>query len=524
MRNVLPVPLSAARPAAAVRAPWRLTALALLLLAALFPGLAAAAAPASDPPPLAEHPDVAAAIALYEIWVAEQMAYRHQPGLSVGVIHDRELVWARGFGFADLAAERPAGPDTVYRIGSITKTFTATALMLLRDEGKLRLDDPVRRHLPWLEYRNPFPEGPEITVWNLLTHTSGLPRESAFPYWTDREFPTRDEMRQTLARQEGLFEPGADYQYSNLAIALAGEVVAAVSGESWAGFVRRRIFEPLGMSRTFAGPPPPELPGRATGYLITRPDGTRPVGPPTAARGLAPAADISSTVEDLARYVSAQFAAAAPPGERLLRPSTLREMQRVHWLSPSWSSGRGLGFSVWRREGRTLVGHGGWVAGHRASIAFDPASRLGVVVLTNSDEGGPGAYVDEALDLIFPALETATAAVVDSPPPVADAGRYAGAYHNPWGEVSEVLVRRGQLVIYDHGYPPSDDPEGSLTLLVPDAGEHAFRTEAPPGRRGTPVVFELLADGRVARVKMGENYLYPAGCGSIDQDLQCTWE
>ena len=85
----------------------------------------------------------------------------------------------------------------------------------------------------------------------------------------------------------------------------------------------------------------------------------------------------------------------------------LREMHRVQWLSPSWSSGRGLGFSVWRREGRTLVGHGGWVAGHRASIAFDPNTRLGVVVLTNSDEGGPGAYVNEVLDLIVPALERA---------------------------------------------------------------------------------------------------------------------
>ncbi len=493
--------------------------------AVLTLALLASGAVADDRPeaPLAEHPDVASAIALYEIWVDEQMAYRHQPGVSIGIVHDQELLWARGFGLADLAEPRPAAPDTVYRIGSITKTFTATALMLLRDDGALRLDDPVRKHLPWLEYESPFPDGPEITVWNLLTHTSGLPRESAFPYWTDREFPTREQMREALARQEGLFEPGTGYQYSSLAIALAGEVVAAASGESWAEFVRGRILEPLGMTRTFAGPPPADLPGRATGYLVTRPDGSRPVGPATEARGLAPAADISSTVEDLARFVSAQLA-SRPAGEGLLRASTLREMQRVHWLSPSWSSGRGLGFSVWRREGRTLVGHGGWVAGHRASIAFDPERKLGVVVLTNSDEGGPGAYVYEAVDLIFPALERALAPADEPAPPVADAGRYVGAYHNPWGEVSRVLVRRGQLVIYDHGYPPTDDPEGSLTLLIPDEGDHAFRMEAPPGRRGTPVVFELLEDGRVARVRKGENYLFPAGCGGIDEDLQCTWE
>jgi D-alanyl-D-alanine carboxypeptidase len=506
------------------RAPLPGVLLSAALLAGPLPAVGVARATAAPPAPLAEQPDVAAAIALFEIWVAEQMAYRHQPGLSIGIAHDRELVWARGFGLADVAERRPAGPDTVYRIGSITKTFTATALLLLRDEGRLRLDDPVRRHLPWLEYENPFPDGPEITVWNLLTHTSGLPRESAFPYWTDRRFPSREQMRQALVRQEGLFEPGSGYQYSNLGLAMAGEVVAAASGESWADFVRGRILEPLGMTRTFVGPPPPELPEVATGYLIRRPDGSQPVGPPTEARGLAPAADISSTVEDLARFVSAHLASGRPPGEGLLDAATLREMHRVHWLSPSWSSGRGLGFAVWRQGDRTLVGHAGWVAGHRAEIAFDPQSRLGVVVLTNSDEGGPGAYVEEAFDLIVPAMERALAPPAEPLPALADAGRYVGAYHNPWGEVTEVLVRSGRLVLYDHGYPPSDDPEGSLTPLLPDEGEHAFRMEAPAGRRGTPVVFELLEDGRVGRVKKGENYLYPAGCGPIDADLQCTWE
>jgi CubicO group peptidase (beta-lactamase class C family) len=486
--------------------------------------LAAAVVSADDSQPtLAAHPEVASAITLYEIWVREQMAYRHQPGLSVGIVHDQELVWARGFGVADVAAQRPAAADTVYRIGSVSKTVTATALMLLRDAGKLLLDDPVRSHLPWFEYRNPFPDGAEVTVWHLLTHTSGLPRESAFPYWTDREFPTREQMKQALAGQEGLFEPGTGYQYSNLAIALAGEVVAAASGESYANFVRARILEPLGMASTFVELPTPDLPRLATGYLVSRPDGSQPLAPGTDARGLTPAANLSSTVEDLARFVSAHLGGGRPLEERLLRASTLREMHRVQWLSPSWSSGRGLGFSIWPRDGRTLVGHGGWVAGHRAQIAFDPESRLGVIVLTNSDEGGPGAYVRQAFDLVVPAIEKAIEPPPEPAPVLADASRYVGAYHNPWGEVSEVLVMGGKLVIYDHSYPPTDNPEGSITRLVPD-GEHAFRMEAPAGRRGRPVVFELLEDGRVARVKKGENYLFPAGCGRIDRELQCTWE
>lgn len=472
-------------------------------------------------PALALPPEVSERLALYESWVEQQRAYRHQPAVAVGIVQGPELVWAKGFGLADVAAGRPATPDTIFRIGSITKTFTATALLQLRDAGALRLDDPVSDHLPSFRFRNRFPDAPAITVRDLLTHTSGLPREAAFPYWTDRVFPSRDELREALAGQENLFEPGAGYRYSNLGLALAGEVVAAAAGRPYARYVRERILEPLGMASTFVetGDIDPER--LATGYLVTRPDGTQPVAPGTDARGLTPAANISSTVRDLARYVAAHLGGGPEGGSPLLAAHTRREMQRVHWLAPSWTSGRGLGFAVWREESRTLVGHGGWVAGHRSQIAFDPQAGIGVIVLTNSDEGGPGVYVEQAFALVVPALE---AAAREEPPArtVENPARYAGAYHNPWGEVTEMLVMDGGLVVYDHSYPPTSSPGAALAELVPD-GEHAFRFASRDGT-GERVVFELTPDGRVARVKRGENYLFPADCGRIGPDLQCTWE
>lgn len=173
----------------------------VLLLAALAPGGQAQVAR------IAEDPDVAAPLRLYEIWVGEQMAYHHQPGVAIGIVHDQQLVWARGFGYRDVARKLPATTRTVYRIASITKTFTATAILQLRDAGLLQLDDPVKKHLPWFEYRDRFLDAPTITIRHLLTHTSGLPREADFPYWTDRKFPTRDEMIEALHEQESIFEP-----------------------------------------------------------------------------------------------------------------------------------------------------------------------------------------------------------------------------------------------------------------------------------------------------------------------------
>jgi len=484
----------------------------LALLLAVVP---VASPRASNP---AEHPDVASKLRLLELWVEDQRAYQRQPGVVIGIVHDQRLIWARGFGHRDVARQLPARPDTIFRIASITKTFTATAIMQLRDAGRLQLDDPVAKHLPWFKYRNLHPDGPVITIRHLLTHTSGLPREAAFPYWTTREFPTREQMIEALETQPSIFEAETRYKYSNLGLALAGEVVAAVAGEPYADYVERRILEPLAMASTHVRFADVDLERFATGYLIRRPDGSQQEAPPTLAKGLTPAANISSTVEDLARFVSSQFH-AGPVGEgHVLRGSTLREMHRVHWLSPSWQSGRGLGFSVWRQGERTLVGHGGWVAGYRTQIAFDPEAKLGVIVLTNCDEAGPGSYVRQAFDVVVPAIEKVTEPRPETAS-ATDPQRYVGAYHSPFGERTDALVLDGRLVLVDHSYPPARDLLGQVTELSLEA-EHTFRMSGDGN--GELVIFELGPDGTVERVKLGENYLFPEGCGRVDENLRCT--
>lgn len=172
-----------------------------LLLVLLF----APIAPAQNA--IAQNPEVAGNIKLLEAWIEAQMAYRNLPGMSVGVVYDSQLIWARGFGYADVEQKIPATPATIYRMASVTKTFTATAIMQLRDAGKLSLDDPVVKHLPWFKIKSWFNDAPAITIRHLLTHTSGLPSEAAYPYWTDFIFPTLEQIKEALPNQEAVFAP-----------------------------------------------------------------------------------------------------------------------------------------------------------------------------------------------------------------------------------------------------------------------------------------------------------------------------
>jgi CubicO group peptidase (beta-lactamase class C family) len=239
---------------------------------------------------VASDPEVASAIRLLEAWIEAQMVYRGQPGLSIGIVHDQELVWAQGFGLADREKKIPATPKTIYRMASNTKMFTAMAILQLRDEGKLQLDDPVAKHLPWFQIRNRHPDAPVITIRHLLTHTSGLPREAPFPYWTDLKFPSRQQVIDALPGQETVFATETQWKYSNLALALAGEIVSAASGVDYATYIGRNILGPLGMTSTSVILPEEHRSRLATGYGRRMPDGTRSFRPSGDPNGITPAA------------------------------------------------------------------------------------------------------------------------------------------------------------------------------------------------------------------------------------------
>ena len=485
----------------------RTARLALAASLALAATSVARPAQANGAEELARVPAVAEAITLYSIWVEEQIAYRGVPGVAVAVVHGREQVWAGGFGKADLESGAPVTPATPFRLGSVSKLFTATALLELRDAGRLRLDDPVVRHLPWFEIRTTYADAGPITLEHLLTHTSGLPREGPFPYWTTHDFPTVAELRAALPTLAVLDPPGDVYRYSNLGLALLGQVVEAASGESWADYVGQHLLEPLGMTQSSAHPSPERIASLARAYTRKFPDGSRRIMDFYETRAIAPAAAVVASAEDLARFAAFHLSGVTASGEPLLSAATRKEMRRPRFVYPSWSGGRGLGFGISRRDGTTVVSHGGWIGGHRTELLLVPDQELAVVALCNADDASPAFFARKAADLIGGAIAAATA-----PPPrpkrPADPAwaRYEGTYTDPWGWEYEVLVLGDELVVYDHNYPPDDDPDSALVRLTPTDEPHRFTMSD-----GEPFRFELDASGKVRRIRRRFEYLEPIG-------------
>ncbi len=450
--------------------------------------------------------EVQGQIKLLEKWITENMNYYHIPGMVVGVVYDQDLVWAQPFGVADLKSGEAMHSGHLFRIASISKTFTSIAIMQLRDAGQLRLDDPVKKYLKWFDIQNEYEHAPPVTLRQILTHTSGLPREAAFPYWTDHEFPTLEQIIETLPDQKMIYEPQTKWKYSNLAMALLGEIVAEVSGMPYENYIKRYILQPLQMKSTRVQLSESDKEKLATGYLRHRPGHEREVAPFTDSKGITAAANLTSGVDDLAKYIALQFRYENTQNDPVLRGSTLREMHRVHWLRPGWSSGWGLGFSISKSGDHVFVGHGGWVAGYRSQILFVPEEKIGVIVLINTEDFSPYKIAKKTFDLLADPISKATATEKEAPVFKAEWEKYVGKYMDTSYWETDVIIKNEKLYLYGCSYPPSDDPENSLTQLFYIA-PHTFRMSGENGN-GEKVVFKMDGD-RVKQIKIGENFVYP---------------
>jgi CubicO group peptidase (beta-lactamase class C family) len=452
-----------------------------------------------------DDPRVQTALGLLEVWAEAEMAYADIPAVSMAVVHDQEVLWTHGFGFADRERKAEASSDTIYSICSISKLFTAIGVLQLRDQGKLELDDPVSRHLPWFDIQQSFPDAPPITVRGVLTHSAGLPRESDHPYWTypDYSFPTREEIIDHLSEQKTLYPEGRYFQYSNLGLTLAGEIVAQVSDVPYAEYSRGHILGPLGMMDTSTEIPVEHRGGRfAMGYGGKRREGGREPLTFFQVKGIAPAAGYASTVLDLAKFASWQFRLLRDGGEEVLKASTLREMQRVHWVDPDWKTTWGLGFSVARRDDKTFVGHGGACPGFRSDLLLQTKEKFAAVSMTNANDADASAFTRNAYRIVAPAIAEVTAAPEKAQTPDPSLKRYVGTYRNGWGgEIAVFPWKEGLAMLY----LPTDNPLDSLEPLKL-TGENRFRrVRKDDGELAEEVVF-TVENGEVTRFTRHNNY------------------
>jgi CubicO group peptidase (beta-lactamase class C family) len=339
-----------------------------------------------------------------------QLKEQGLPGFTFGVVVGGQLAYARAVGLADLDSQRPAEIGTVYRIGSITKTFTATAILRLRDEGKLALDVPASRYLAELgKVAYPSTDSPPITLRHLLTHSSGLPRLGNFTYTDGVKEPTTQEILGALATTRLQYVPGTGDVYSNFAFSLLGIIAGQVSGKGYREYLKETIFTPLGMATaTFdeKGLPAGKV---ATGY--SKKDGKHEKITPWRLGASEGAGGLFASLDDMARYAAFQLDAYPPRDDAdrgPLRRATTREAHRTvrhTGLSTSegerpeqidaTATGQGLAWQTLETcEDDEIVWHSGAVDGFTSSLTLLPRAGVGLILLVN-DIGADRARITQ---------------------------------------------------------------------------------------------------------------------------------
>jgi D-alanyl-D-alanine carboxypeptidase len=335
-------------------------------------------------------------------YITAQIQRLHIPGASLAIVRDGRIINAQGYGFANLELKAPATKDTVYEIGSISKQFTATAVMMLVEERKVHPDDPITKY---------FPEAPEawrdITVRHLLNHTSGIQNHVAVPHWLDvfrtnlafETSPPRDELLKMFFKLPLEFQPGETWAYDNTGYYLLGVIIEKASGKSYWQFLNERIFRPLGMNATRSTDPQPIVPNRASGYEWKNDHfENRPILLPAIAFS---AGSLLSTVEDMAKWDAALYT------EKLLKKSSLDRM----WTAAPTNDGAdapfnyGFGWFIDRYHGHRFVQHSGGTPGFSSVIYRFLDDKLTIVILTNHADRILDQLAIDLAGICLPALK-----------------------------------------------------------------------------------------------------------------------
>jgi CubicO group peptidase (beta-lactamase class C family)/D-alanyl-D-alanine dipeptidase len=360
-------------------------AITLALLAGALPGWSQDSVPVD--------PRFGASAAAISRFIAHELADKKIPGVSIALVDDQTVVWARGFGLArpDSAA---ATAETIYRVGSISKVFTALGVMQEVEKGTLDLDQPITRYLPSFAPGSAW--GKPITLRQLLTHRSGMVREPPRGSYFAVAPVTLEETVASLNRTRLVFRPESTTKYSNAAVSVAGLALAEATGIPFEQLIHSRLLRPLGMQQSsFSRPADSDRMAKGMMWTV---DGRR-FDAPVFALGMAPAANLHSTANDLARFLKFLFAEGKAGDSILLAPATLARMWEPQYGS---SGGFGLGFNIGRFDGTLHVGHGGAIYGFSTELHALPREKLGVVVLSNLELSNPvleriGAFAIRAM-------------------------------------------------------------------------------------------------------------------------------
>jgi serine beta-lactamase-like protein LACTB len=343
-----------------------------------FALLLARPAPAANVPPAKGYESTAKAL---DGFIRRQVADKGLPALSIALVDDQKIVWAKGYGYSHPAKKTPATADTVYRVGSVSKLFTDLAIMQLVERGTVGLDEPVKKYLDDFKPGNRFDK--DITLRHLMAHRAGLVRESPVGNYFDPDGRTLERSVESLNKTDLVHAPGTRTKYSNAGIAVVGLVLEKTQKQRFARYLALKLLSPLGMKRSSFEPEEAVTKHLAKATMWTYHGREFPA--PTFELGVAPAGCLYSTVNDLGRFLSMLFARGKAGEHTILKPATLEQMYTPQFVKKGTKQGFGLGFLVSQLEGRRRIGHGGAIYGFATELSALPEDKLGVVVIASRD-------------------------------------------------------------------------------------------------------------------------------------------
>ena len=342
--------------------------------------------------PVKTREELAQGIRTVDRLFATEYKKEHSAGLTVGIVSGPQLVWTNNYGLADVENAKPATKEIVYRIGSITKQFTALMLLQLVQAGKVHFSDPVEKFFPEVNrVAGKYSGAPPITLIQLATHHSGLSEEpdDVEKFTTGTVSQWEQILIAALPKLKYEKEPDTHFIYSNIGYAILGAALSRAAGESYTDYIQDHIFRPLGMQHTRFEPDKQMIPALAHGYVLHdgMADPKQSAADLKTGRGYkVPNGAVFTTVGDLARFVV--FEMGYGP-EIVLTRNALRESQsQMFWADEDATNGYGLGFMLVRKGSIVGLGHGGLVAGFLSGEYFDPSSHLGIIFLRNAEGHG----------------------------------------------------------------------------------------------------------------------------------------
>lgn len=446
---------------------------------------------------IASDPEIQGALALVQAQLEGERTDRKVPGISAGVVLDQELVWQHGYGFANEEKQIPADADTVYRVASITKLFTATMLMQLRDAGKLSLDDPIEKYVPEFKVKSPFADARPPTFRQVVSHGSGLIREGEHEGWIDGEMPPIETLLQLAQASEMTSPTSVEPKYSNLAIAIMGHALSRIAGQPYDQYIVENILKPLGMNSSGFDRSTFGEDHYAIGYHIDPADAYFP-SYHWNERGFMPGGGMYSTVNDITRFIALQFREQPAGGEQILGWSTLREMQMPVTVTPDFESGFGIGWGISRTSGTKIIGHSGGLPGYTTNISLAPAHKLGVIVFTNYGTD-PVAISKKLLEILIPVVKRVNARkeAPSTADEIASWQKYVGHYQGRSADdLLNIEVIDKKLMITSPGEAPS-----TFIRLLPHA-ENRFKMSG--GHSANEIVtFKTDAEGNITMMMLG---------------------